>query len=250
MKILKIIGGFAVLGAVVFFGGTAVLAQDRDTSGPTIVPPPIVIPAIPTPGTVRNVPPPPPDADRNRMRNTVNLSERETEAAKKLAERRAEAEKRRLEVGAEIEKRQEEARLKMEKARADAQIKALERKRELESRVTQIRDEQKKRMAEQLATQFDRINKNWTDHFSNVLDQLDEVLGKIRTRAEKASANGADVSSVNAAITAAQTSIATARAAGQAADIIATPANPLENIQALRQVHFVMKDGKIIKQAE
>jgi len=35
--------------------------------------------------------------------------------------------------------------------------------------------------------------------------------------------------------------------AGQAADIIATPENPLENIQALRKVHFVMKDGAVIK---
>lgn len=36
-------------------------------------------------------------------------------------------------------------------------------------------------------------------------------------------------------------------AAGEAADIIATPANPLENIQALRKVQFVMKDGKVVK---
>lgn len=36
-------------------------------------------------------------------------------------------------------------------------------------------------------------------------------------------------------------------AAGQAADIIATPANPLDDIQALRGVHFVMKDGRLIK---
>ncbi len=34
---------------------------------------------------------------------------------------------------------------------------------------------------------------------------------------------------------------------GKAADIIATPANPLESIQALRQVSFVMKDGKVAK---
>jgi imidazolonepropionase-like amidohydrolase len=32
-----------------------------------------------------------------------------------------------------------------------------------------------------------------------------------------------------------------------AADIIATPANPLENIQALRQVSFVMKGGRVVK---
>jgi imidazolonepropionase-like amidohydrolase len=36
-------------------------------------------------------------------------------------------------------------------------------------------------------------------------------------------------------------------ATGEAADIIATPANPLENIQALRKVQFVMKDGKVVK---
>jgi imidazolonepropionase-like amidohydrolase len=36
-------------------------------------------------------------------------------------------------------------------------------------------------------------------------------------------------------------------AAGLAADIIATPANPLENIQTLRQVMFVMKNGKVVR---
>jgi imidazolonepropionase-like amidohydrolase len=34
---------------------------------------------------------------------------------------------------------------------------------------------------------------------------------------------------------------------GMAADIIATPENPLDNIQTLKQVSFVMKDGKVIK---
>lgn len=35
--------------------------------------------------------------------------------------------------------------------------------------------------------------------------------------------------------------------AGQAADIIATPENPLDNLLTLKQVSFVMKDGKIVK---
>lgn len=34
---------------------------------------------------------------------------------------------------------------------------------------------------------------------------------------------------------------------GMAADIIATPGNPLDNIQALKRVSFVMKDGKVFK---
>ncbi len=36
-------------------------------------------------------------------------------------------------------------------------------------------------------------------------------------------------------------------AAGQAADILATPENPLENIKTLRKVSLVMKDRRAIK---
>lgn len=36
-------------------------------------------------------------------------------------------------------------------------------------------------------------------------------------------------------------------AEGQAADIIATPANPLDDIESLRKVDFVMKDGKVVR---
>jgi imidazolonepropionase-like amidohydrolase len=39
-------------------------------------------------------------------------------------------------------------------------------------------------------------------------------------------------------------------AKGMAADIIATPASPLESIQALRQVSFVMKDGKVVRRKD
>lgn len=35
--------------------------------------------------------------------------------------------------------------------------------------------------------------------------------------------------------------------AGLAADMIATPENPLDNLQTLKQVSFVMKDGKVFK---
>ena len=37
--------------------------------------------------------------------------------------------------------------------------------------------------------------------------------------------------------------------AGFAADIIATTANPLENVKALRKVIFVMKDGKVVRES-
>jgi imidazolonepropionase-like amidohydrolase len=38
--------------------------------------------------------------------------------------------------------------------------------------------------------------------------------------------------------------------AGQFADIIATPDNPLDNISTLKQVNFVMKNGKVFKAAK
>ena len=34
---------------------------------------------------------------------------------------------------------------------------------------------------------------------------------------------------------------------GMFADIIATPENPLDNIQTLKKVSFVMKNGKVVK---
>ena len=36
-------------------------------------------------------------------------------------------------------------------------------------------------------------------------------------------------------------------APGQWADVIATPQNPLEDISALTSVHFVMRNGKVVR---
>ena len=34
---------------------------------------------------------------------------------------------------------------------------------------------------------------------------------------------------------------------GFAADIVAMPGNPMEDIESLRKINFVMKDGKIVR---
>jgi imidazolonepropionase-like amidohydrolase len=37
---------------------------------------------------------------------------------------------------------------------------------------------------------------------------------------------------------------------GMAADLIATPDDPLENLNTLKKVNFVMKDGNIIRRGD
>jgi imidazolonepropionase-like amidohydrolase len=34
---------------------------------------------------------------------------------------------------------------------------------------------------------------------------------------------------------------------GKRADVVATPANPLDDVRALEAVKFVMKDGRVVK---
>lgn len=83
----------------------------------------------------------------------------------------------------------------------------------VEQRLLDIRDKVKQQMAQQLANQFDNLNKTWTDHFTSLLDQYTAILQKIQDRANVAASAGKDVSSTTVAIQAAQTAIANARAA-------------------------------------
>jgi major membrane immunogen (membrane-anchored lipoprotein) len=80
-------------------------------------------------------------------------------------------------------------------------------------RLGDIKDQAKQQLALQLTDQFGNLNQTWTNHFSNVLDQLTAALGKIQDRSNIAAGKGKDVSSTTAAILAAQTAITAARAA-------------------------------------
>ena len=76
-----------------------------------------------------------------------------------------------------------------------------------------IKDKVKQGAANKIVEQMDRLNKTWTDHFANVLDHLDAVLQKIKSRADKASANGQDMTAVTTAIQNAESKIAAAKTA-------------------------------------
>ena len=87
------------------------------------------------------------------------------------------------------------------------------RKEELRARFKAIKDEKKAQILERVEDKLNKINERRTDHFLKALERLREILAKIQSRADSAEANGKNVSSVDAAITRANTAIEAAGAA-------------------------------------
>lgn len=101
----------------------------------------------------------------------------------------------------------------VQKERDEAQGKVKERRKDLREKIGRIKDGKKQEAANKIASQMEHINQVWINHFINVLDRLDGVLQKIKSRVEKLASSGTDVSSTNAAIVKAEIAIATARTA-------------------------------------
>ena len=99
---------------------------------------------------------------------------------------------------------------KLKNIREEAQKRIEQKREEAQQKIAKIKDEKKKKQAEQIEKQFAHINQVWTDHFTKLLNHYDAVLQKIKTRTDKAAANGRDVSAVKTAIQNAETKIAAA----------------------------------------
>lgn len=87
------------------------------------------------------------------------------------------------------------------------------RREEMRTRLQAVRDEKKLQLLERIEEKFAQINRRRTDHFLKVLDRLREILAKIQSRADRAEANGKNVSGVDAAIAKATAAIDAAEAA-------------------------------------
>ena len=129
---------------------------------------------------------------------------------------RKEVEAKREELKKQLEAKRIEAKERVEAAREEAKTRVKAAREELKKRVEQIKDERKKATATRLDEQMNRLNERWTTHFTNVLDRLDDILGKIQVRLDKAASLGKDVSAVKTAIDAAKAAIASARTAVEA----------------------------------
>lgn len=123
---------------------------------------------------------------------------------------------KRAALDAQLKDKREAAKKRIEAIREEAKKAAEKRHAELKDRINKLRDEKKKQIATRLDEQMNHLNAVWTDHFNNTLDRLSEILSKVELRADKAGANGKDVSAARTAIQNAKTAIETARNAVEA----------------------------------
>lgn len=82
---------------------------------------------------------------------------------------------------------------------------------DMNNKIALLKDAKNKDAANKVIAQIDNTNKVWAAHFNDILDKLDAILDKIKSRSQKAVLNGQDATAVNSAIQKASDSIASAR---------------------------------------
>lgn len=132
------------------------------------------------------------------------VSEGPKEAMQLLQERRQEFQK-------EVEVKREELKNTIQERRVEAEKIITAKREELKTKLGQFKDEQKKRVTEQVSENLNKVNQNAVNRFTNNINELERALTNISTRADKATANGSDVSSVLAAIQIAKDAVELAR---------------------------------------
>lgn len=112
-----------------------------------------------------------------------------------------------------IKSQKETFKTQIEAKRNEVKQKVQLRKEELKSKIEQIKDQNKKTSLEKTTEKFQEINTRMTDHYIAVLDQIEKVLLNVKTRTDKATANGINTSSVLSKIEIAEKAISSAREA-------------------------------------
>lgn len=116
-------------------------------------------------------------------------------------------------IRAELKTRQEEFRKTFEAKREEAKQQLETRREEFKKSIETVRDERKKQVAERIFSDVNSLNAKAVENLKKATDQIEEVLNRVFSRAEKAAANGNDIIGVTAAGESAKTAIREARAA-------------------------------------
>ncbi|MDD5099123.1 MAG: hypothetical protein PHP35_02165 [Candidatus Colwellbacteria bacterium] len=161
-------------------------------------------------------------AEALREETRTRLEAIKNDATLSIEERRLQAEQIRVEAQNTLQEGIESARQAIISNREEFknQIQAIreEAKQEIEAERERLRtslqsiaDERKQQIVERVAEQIQNVNVNYIDRLTVVLNNLEEVLRGISSRADKAELNGKDVSQVRADIVAAEEMIAKVR---------------------------------------
>lgn len=172
---------------------------------------------------------------RENLRNQLNqMKEVKRGAVKNIQD---EVKAKREELKKDLGVKREEAKNRLETVRSEAREKAKAAREEFKQKIQKVKDEKKRMAAERLEEQLNKLNKRWTDHFSNVLNHLENVLAKIEIRIQKAQANGRDVTTVKAAVEKARVAIKAARdaVAVQAAKVYTVKFESEDKLRAVFQ---------------
>jgi len=113
----------------------------------------------------------------------------------------------------EAQKEREEFKKNAELNKEEVKQKILLLKEEYKIELAKIKDESKKTSAEKIIESLQELNTRLTNQLSEKVDQIENVLISIESRASKTEEKGADISAVNTSIEKAKTAIATARKA-------------------------------------
>lgn len=151
------------------------------------------------------------NATTTRMKIEAAASERATTAATKRSE--IEKSARATTATTTREELKQTAKEKMEAAREEIKTRVQAQKEKATKRLAEIQDKVKKQYAEKIASQFEKLNTTWTDHFMNLLEHYDAIVKKMQKRADIAAGKGRDVTAATAAIQAALTAVETAKTA-------------------------------------
>lgn len=150
-----------------------------------------------------------------------------------------------------IEERREEFKQQLEVRKEDMKKKLEAEKVRLNEKLKTIKDERKKQTVQKVNGELQALNARKLEHYSNVLNQIEEVLKKVGTRVDNAAARGLEVGTVRTNMTAVETAIAQARAAivTQSAKVytvtVTTEGNLKNDTGATRQV--LQKDLSVVQ---
>ncbi|MDP2664386.1 MAG: hypothetical protein Q8O97_00225 [bacterium] len=123
---------------------------------------------------------------------------------------------KREEAKVQLKAKTEELKANVKTKREEVKSRIEAKKVELKEKLKAVRDEKKKQIVERVYNSVNELNERMTDHLTKTLNQIQEVLDRVESRADKAEANDLDVASVRTAITAAESAIASSRSAVEA----------------------------------